>query len=358
MGQFTVSVSPHLRDDTNIPKIMHSVNIALLPALIGAVYIFGFRALGLTILAVIAAMVTEGLLQKMMKRDISVLDGSAIITGILLAFNLPPGVPWWMPVIGAVFAIGVGKMPFGGLGYNPLNPALLGRAFLLASWPVHMTNDWLKPFWWKESGYNFFSWSVTQGGKLVDSISTATPLNIVKNAKDVIAHQELYTADKLNSASLSIDRMFDSTQELLTGTVGGCIGETSVLLLLIGAVFLMYKRYIDWRIPFTYIATVAVIGWLFGGKSGLFTGDILFQVFSGGLILGAFFMATDMVTTPLTKKGHVIFGIGCGILTGVIRLWGGYPEGVSYSILLMNLTTPLIDKYTMPKVFGMKKVKS
>lgn len=352
MKQFQVSVSPHIRDNTDIPKIMHSVNLSLLPALIGAAYIFGFRAFALTAIAVATAMLTEAVIQKMRNQPISVLDGSAIITGILLAFNLPPGVPFWIPVAGSVFAIAIGKHPFGGLGYNPLNPALLGRAFLLASWPVHMTSDWLKPFWWKEAGYNFFSWNVTKTGAIVDAISSATPLTVVKNSKDIVANASLYLPEKVNTASQSIDQMLDSVGALLWGNVGGCIGETSVILLLAGAIFLMYKRYIDWRIPISYILTVAILGWIFGGKSGFFTGNMLFQIFSGGLILGAFYMATDMVTTPLTKKGHLIFGIGCGLLTIVIRLVGGYPEGVSYSILLMNLTVPLIDKYTLPKIFG------
>ena len=352
MTQFQVSVSPHIRDGTNIPKIMHSVNLTLLPALVGATYIFGFRALALTLIAVASALFTEFLIQKMRKVEVTITDGSAILTGILLSFNLPPGVPYWIPIIGSVFAIAIGKHPFGGLGYNPLNPALLGRAFLLASWPVHMTNDWLKPFWWKESGFNFFSWTVVKEGALVDTITSATPLTVVKESKDVLANASLYLPEKVNTASQLIDQMFDSIGDLFFGAVGGCIGETSVVLLLIGALYLLYKRIIDWRIPGSYIATVAVLGWIFGGKTGFFTGNILFQIFSGGLILGAFFMATDMVTTPLSKKGHLIFGFGCGLLTIIIRLVGGYPEGVSYSILLMNLTTPLIDRYTLPKKFG------
>jgi len=331
---------------------MHTVNITLLPALIGSTYIFGFRALALTIIAVASAMITEYAIQKFRKVEVTFTDGSAILTGILLAFNLPPGVPFWIPIIGSFFAIAIGKHPFGGLGYNPLNPALLGRAFLLASWPVHMTADWLKPFWWKEAGYNFFSWSVTVEGKLVDAVSSATPLGVVKTSKDILANASLYVPEKVNNASVMIDKMFDSVEALFMGTVGGCIGETSVILLLIGALYLIYKRIIDWRIPGTYILTVAVLGWIFGGKTGFFSGNMLFQIFSGGLILGAFFMATDMVTSPLSKKGHVIFGFGCGLLTIIIRLVGGYPEGVSYSILLMNLTVPLIDKYTLPKKFG------
>lgn len=352
MNEFNVSVSPHIRDRANIPKIMHTVNLTLLPALAGAAYIFGFRALMLTLIAVMSAVITEFVIQKMRKVPVTITDGSAILTGILLAFNLPPGIPFWLPIIGSFFAIAIGKHPFGGLGYNPLNPALLGRAFLLASWPVHMTADWLKPFWWKDPGYNFFSWTVSVQGKLVDAVSTATPLNIVKESKTVIANASQYLPEKVNNAYLLIDQMFDSIGHLFFGNVGGCIGETSALLLIIGALYLMYKRIIGWRTPVTYIATVALLGWIFGGKTELFTGSILFHIFSGGLILGAFFMATDMVTTPITRKGRLIFGFGCGLLTIIIRLVGGYPEGVSYSILLMNLTTPLIDKYTLPKKFG------
>lgn len=356
MTQFQVSVSPHIRDNTDIPKIMFSVNMALLPALIGSTYFFGFRALGLTIIAVAAAMLTEAAIQKMRKVPITVMDGSAILTGVLLAFNLPPGVPFWIPVVGSVFAIAIAKHPFGGLGYNPMNPALLGRAALLASWPVHMTKDWLRPFWWKETGYNFFSWNVSQNGQVVDAVTTATPLAIVKNAKDIIVNAVQYTPEKVNSASASIDSAFDSISQLVWGNVGGCIGETSVILLLLGAFYLLYKRIIGWRIPLSYIFTVAILGWIFGGKAGFFTGNILFQVFSGGLILGAFFMATDMVTSPLSNKGHLIFGFGCGVLTVIIRTVGGYPEGVSYSILLMNLVVPLIDRATLPKVFGVSSI--
>ena len=360
MDRFQVSVSPHIRDKTDIPRIMHSVNLALLPALIGATYIFGIRALLLTLIAVASAMVTEALIQKMRHQPVSVLDGSAIITGILLAFNLPPGVPFWIPVAGSVFAIAIGKHPFGGLGYNPLNPALLGRAFLLASWPVHMTKDWLAPFWWKVPGYGFFSWVVPSAGEVVDGVTTATPLAIVKEAKDVIVNSDLFSVAERTIADTTVTHyQGDLIVDYIQGTMGGCIGETSALLLIMGALFLMYKRIIDWRIPFTYIGTVMVLGWIFGGtpsfdegKIQLLSGNMLFHAFSGGLILGAFFMATDMVTSPLSKKGHLIFGFGCGALTIIIRLVGGYPEGVSYSILLMNLTVPLIDRYTLPKKFG------
>jgi electron transport complex protein RnfD len=355
INRFQVSISPHIRDGTDIPKIMYSVVLALSPAMVGAIYFFGFRALVLTLISVLSAMIAEAVVQKMRKQTLTILDGSAIVTGILLAFNLPPGVPFWIPIVGSVFAIAIAKHPFGGLGYNPMNPALLGRAVLLASWPVHMTKDWLKPFWWQSPGYNFFSWKVTENRAIVDAISSATPLNLVKNSKEILVNSASFPPEIVSKASQAIDTMFDSTKDLFTGNVGGCIGETSALLLLVGALFLIYKRYITWRIPFSYILTVAILGWIFGGKSGFFTGDMLFQVLSGGLILGAFFMATDMVTSPLSKKGHLIFGFGCGVLTVVIRIVGGYPEGVSYSILLMNLTVPLIDRYTLPVPFGVEK---
>jgi electron transport complex protein RnfD len=336
-GLFVVSASPHIRDDVSVPRIMYSVVIALTPAFVGAVYFFGVRALWLTLMAVGTAVVTEALLQKLMGRPITVTDGSAIITGILLAFNLPGGVPLWMPVVGSVFAIAIGKMVFGGLGYNPLNPALLGRAFLLASWPAHMTTDWIPTVTGTMTGF--------------DTITKATPLNVFKEAARVLA-DPASTVEKVAQAKDAIEHLSTAYGNLFWGNVSGCIGETSVILLLLGAGYLLYKKFIDWRIPLFYIGTVAVLTKIFGGTDGIFSGDPLFHILAGGLILGAFFMATDMVTTPVTVRGRYIFGIGCGLLTVVIRLWGGYPEGVSYSILLMNAVTPLVDRWTRPKRFG------
>ena len=288
-----------------------------------------------------SAVATEALIQFLMKKPITVKDGSAVVTGILLGFNVPAAVPWWIPVIGFAFAIAVGKIPCGGLGYNPMNPALLGRAFLLASWPTRMTIFKIAP----------------TGGTLsgIDAVTTATPLNVFKTSKDIIANQANQLPDKVAQATKAIDQLYDSYSNLFFGKVGGVIGETSVALLLLGAIYLIYKRYIGLRIPLTYIGTVALLSWIFGGTEGLFTGDPIFHVLAGGLILGAFYMATDMVTSPVTPKGRYYFGIGCGILTVVIRLIGGYPEGVSYSILLMNLAVPLLDRYTKPKTFGKQK---
>jgi electron transport complex protein RnfD len=339
-NKFFVSASPHITDKDSIPKIMYGVVISLIPATIGSIYFFGIRAGWVILLAIVSAVVTEAVIEKLMKRPITIKDGSAVVTGILLAMNVPAEVPWWMPVLGSAFAIAIGKIPFGGLGYNPMNPALLGRAFLLASWPTHMT---------------IFK-TIPRGGTIsgIDIITTATPLNVFKQQKDVIAKfiNDPTITDKVDTARIAISQLYDSYGNLFWGRIGGCIGETSALLLLIGAVYLIYKRYIGLRIPLSYIGTVAILTWIFGGVDGLFSGDPLFHVLAGGLMLGAFYMATDMVTSPVTLSGGYIFGVGCGVITVLIRLIGGYPEGVSYSILLMNLTVPLIDRYTQPKTFG------
>jgi electron transport complex protein RnfD len=339
-----VSASPHIREDVSVRKVMYSVVIALVPAIVGSIYFYGPRALFLTLLACAAAVLTEAVIQKLRGVPVAVTDGSALVTGILLAFNIPPGVPWWIPVVGSVFAIAIGKQVFGGLGYNPLNPALLGRAFLLASWPVHMTTMWLPGRGGTLSGLSLSG---------IDVVTQATPLAIMKSVNAVISdpasttHQIVQAREVLARLGSS-----DTIANLFIGNVGGCIGETSALLLLIGAAYLMFKHYISWRVPAAYIVTVAVLTSIFGGPTGLFTGNALFHILSGGLILGAFFMATDMVTSPVTPRGMLVFGVGCGVLTTVIRLIGGYPEGVSYSILLMNIATPLIDGRTRPKKFG------
>jgi electron transport complex protein RnfD len=342
-GLFISSTSPHVHDKDSITKIMWTVNIALIPALFMAFYFFGPKALWITFLAVLGAVVTEGLIQKLAKKPVRVQDGSAVITGILVAFNLPASVPWWMPVVGSVFAIAIVKELFGGLGNNILNPALAARAFLLASWPVEMTASWVAPKDGTISG--------------ISGITSATPLNLLKQSGKIIANPENYDPVQVQNAQNAIANLSNSYTNLLIGNIGGCIGETSVLALLIGALIMFYRHAITWHIPFSYIGTVAVLAWIFGGTEGLFTGNWIFHILSGGLILGAFYMATDMVSSPLAYKGQIIFGIGCGILTVSIRIWGGYPEGVSYAIILMNLAVPLIDRYTIPKVFGEVKQK-
>lgn len=350
--RFTLSSSPHLRDTESVSKIMLTVTLTLVPAALGATWIFGLRALWLILLGAIAAVLTEWIVQRVFGMRSTIADGSALLTGVLVSFNLPPGVPWWIPVAGSFFAIAIAKLPFGGLGWNPMNPALVGRAFLLASWPLHMTKDWLPAFWWRREGFSFFTWDVSPQKILVDGISYATPLEVRKTALKTWWDQANVAP---NIVSQALDQIHNTGQQVLdlaVGTVGGCIGETSALLLLIGAAYLLYKNYIDWRTPFAFIGVVALGGWMFGGTEELFSGDVLFHVFAGGLILGAFYMATDMVTTPNTKRGRLIFGAGAGVLTVMIRMIGGYPEGVSYAILLMNLTTPLIDRYTVPRRFG------
>ena len=310
INNLTVSGSPHIHKPESVSRIMWTVVASLIPALIAGVIIFGWDALWVTVVAVVAAVLTELVFGVLTKKKITILDGSAVITGILLAFNLPSGVPLWLPVAGAIFSIAIGKQVFGGLGQNIFNPALVGRVFLMASWPKYMTT-FVNPF-------NF------------DAITSATPLALLKEGK-ILEHISYW--------------------DLFLGKHGGCIGEVCILALLIGVAILLIKRYISWHIPVTFVFTTAVFTYVFGGAR-LFSGDWLFSILSGGLILGAFFMATDYVATPLTAKGQLIFGLGCGLFTAVIRIWGGYPEGVSYAILMMNAATPFIDRYTKNRIYG------
>ncbi|MEW6102142.1 MAG: RnfABCDGE type electron transport complex subunit D [Candidatus Omnitrophota bacterium] len=309
-NRLIVSISPHLHKGETTSNIMWMVVISLIPAGAAGVLLFGMSALSVIILGVLSALVTEAAIQILTKKRVSISDGSALITGLLLAYNLPPEAPFWLPIIGSVFSIAIGKMVFGGLGQNIFNPALVGRVFLMASWPKYMTT-FAGPF---------------------DAATQATPLAAMKEGKALEAISYL---------------------DLFLGKKGGCIGEVCILALLIGALFLLARGYISWHIPVPYVFSVGLFTYIFGQK-GLFSGDWLFHILTGGLILGAFFMATDYVTSPLTRKGQVIFGVGCGIITVVIRLWGGYPEGTSYAILMMNAATPLIDRFTKNRVYGLK----
>ncbi len=340
-NKLIVSLNPHIRTNDSVTKIMHTVNIALLPALFASAYYFGFDAIFLTLISIVTAVLTEAGIQKFRKIPVTVSDGSAILTGMLLAFNVPAGISWWVVVLGSFFAIAIAKHAFGGLGFNILNPALVGRAFLLASWPVSMTTTWTKA-----GGEYAAKASEIAVGK-IDALTGATPLNVLKSAHKII--NESSVPEKVAYAKEILIGLQDSYLDLFTGNVSGCIGETSVIAILIGATILFYKRYITWRIPVTYLATVGIFAFIVGQ-------DPLIHLLSGGLMLGAFFMATDMVTSPMSDKGHIIFGIGLGFFTVAIRVWGGYPEGVSYSILLMNVMVPLIDRYTVPKKFGTVKV--
>lgn len=331
-----VSVSPHIRSEETVSHIMWTVCLSLLPVFVMAVYFFGPRALFVTALCIISSILSEYFVQKAMKKKITISDGSAFLTGLLLGLNLPASL-WSLnpftihvPIIGSFVAIVITKQLFGGLGYNIFNPALIGRVFLMASWPRAMTI-------WNEPTAAFLAF---------DAKTTATPLGILK--EEGIGRLIEVFGDKVNLYT-----------QLLIGHRSGSIGETSIIALLIGAAFLLYKRYITWHIPVSFLGTVAVLAWIFGGKgTGLFTGDPLLHLLSGGLILGAFFMATDYVTCPSVKTGQILFGIGCGALTMLIRLKGGYPEGVMFAILLMNCFTPLIDRTIRSKVFGAIKVKT
>jgi len=346
-----VSGSPHIREDVSIPKIMYSVVFALLPALLGSVYFFGLRALFITAVAAASALGTEALYQKVMKRPLTVRDGSALITGMLLAYNLPVSSPLWLPLVGSFFAIFVAKQLFGGLGYNFINPALAGRAFLTASWPSIMTGGWTPPLRGTISGIQ--SLTITRLG--LDTITSATPLSLTREAMRVLTDPGSAQGQvELARNALQQLNQGGTLKNLFFGGVGGCLGETSAVLLLLGAAFLLIRGYIDWRIPLSYLAAVALLtGALY--PLGVTRVTPLFHLLAGGLILGAFFMATDMVTSPVTPRGRWVFGIGCGIVTVLIRVWGGYPEGVSYSILLMNVFTPLIDRMTRPKKFGERR---
>jgi Na+-translocating ferredoxin:NAD+ oxidoreductase subunit D len=302
---YIVSTSPHLKTTETISVVMRDVLIALLPAAVAAVYFFGPRALWVMLVSMASAIIAEYISEKIMKREVTLNDGSAVITGLLLAMVCPPGIPLWIIAVGAAVSIVLGKQVFGGLGYNPFNPALVGRAVLMASWPVAMTT-WVTPF---------------------DAITTATPLAISK---------------------FNLSQPVPSYMNLFIGNRAGSLGETSALALLLGAAYLLYKKQISWHIPFSFIASVGLLSNILGK-------DPLFNILAGGLILGAFFMATDMVTSPMTGKGKIIFGCGCGVLTVLIRYKGGFPEGVCYSILIFNMLTPLIDKYTLPQKFGKVK---
>lgn len=314
-NKLLVSSSPHIQTGTTVSQIMRDVIIALLPATFAGIYFFGIPAAINVVVGIVGAVTAEYLAQKLLKKPITISDLSAVVTGLLLAMNVPPTLPWWITLIGSFFAIVVAKQLFGGIGHNFINPALAARAVLLASWPVPMTT-------WTAPG--------------ADAVSTATPLAIIKMGSEV-------------SANISNGHAPVQLFDLLIGRTGGCIGETSAILLLLGGLYLIYRGVITYHVPLTYLLTVAVLTFIF---SGMQASMALYNLLSGGLFLGAFFMATDYASSPVNTKAQVVYAIGCGFLTSVIRYYGGYPEGVSYSILLMNVATPLLDKFIVPKKFG------
>ncbi|MEN8255455.1 MAG: RnfABCDGE type electron transport complex subunit D [Verrucomicrobiota bacterium] len=305
-ARLVVSNSPHIRQGDNIKRVMFTVVLAMLPACLAGIWFFGLAALKVLLLCTVSCVALEEGWNKLMKRASTWKDGSAILTGILLGMNLNAGVPWWVCILGGILAIILGKQLFGGLGYNPFNPALVARVGLLIGLPEIMT-----------------TWNATRGA---DVVTAATPLGMDPGA-----------------ATLG---------SVFSGNIGGCLGETSAIALLIGGAILIVFKLIKWQVPVAFIGSVFAITGVAHLISPETTHSPIFHVLSGGLLLGAFFMATDMVTSPMTKKGALIFGLGCGIMTSAIRLWGSYPEGVSFSILFMNALTPLIDRVTINKPFG------
>jgi len=317
-----VSVSPHIKSEESVPKIMWTVSAALLPAFLASAYFFGPRALIVQLVTIVACLASEAFSQKVVKRPVTLSDGSAFLTGLLLGFNLPANIPLYVPVVGSFVAISISKHLFGGLGYNIFNPALVGRAFVLISWPKQMTT-WMAPVS-----------SMTS----MDVVSAATPLNVAK-LDGMPKLLEQFAGDRI-----------ELYKSLLMGQVSGSLGETSALLILLGGLFLLFKRYITWHIPIPFLATVGVIAVIFGQ-------DPVFHLLAGGLMLGAFFMATDYVSGPATRKAQILYGILCGLLTMLIRLKGGYPEGVMFAILIMNCFAPLLDRGLRTTTFGAVKKK-
>lgn len=323
----SVSPSPHLKHPDTTTSIMLDVIIALVPAFIWAVYVFGFRAMAIVIISIASCVVFEFLYQKLMKKPLALRDLSAVVTGILIAFNLPVGVPLWIPVMGAFFAIIVVKQLFGGIGKNIVNPALAARVFIFSAWPSMLGGESFTAPFEKLSAFS------VSGG---DITASATPLTALKQGVD---------------PDLSLFDMF-------MGNMPGCIGEVSALLLILGGVYLLFRRVITWHIPVSYIGTVLLLTYFFPQVQSVHAYQfMLAELFSGGLMLGAIFMATDYATSPVTNKGRLIYGVGCGLLTVFIRYFGGYNEGVSFAILIMNLLVWYIDMFTKPRVFGKIKAK-
>lgn len=321
-NRLTISPSPHLHQGDSVKKIMYSVVLALLPALIWSFFLFGIPAILVTLTSVAACIGFEFLIQKyILKTTPAITDGSAIITGILLAMNLPAGIPLPIVVTGALVAIGIAKMSFGGLGQNPFNPALVGRVFLLISFPVQMT-----------------TWPAT--GSSVDAMSGATPLAFVKEGL------------KNGEGMPDLLAQLPGYNSLFFGNMSGSLGEISALLLLAGFVFMLIRKVISWHIPVYVLGTIFIFTGILWLTDPNHYADPLFHILTGGAMLGAIFMATDMVTSPMSKTGQLLFGVGIGIITVCIRTWGAYPEGISFAILIMNAFTPLINFYVKPKRFG------
>jgi len=329
-GLLTVSPSPHVHTELTVPQIMRGVIFAMIPALAFSIYNFGLGSLYVTSLAVIFCVAIEYAIAKyLLNKPASIYNGSAIITGMLLAFNVPSNLPWYIILIGSAVAIGIGKMSFGGLGNNPFNPALVGRVFLLLSFPVAMT-----------------SWPIVGATWSLDAVTSATPLGILKEGM---------------RAGENVDALMSkmpSYTDFFFGLQGGSLGEMSAFALLLGLIYMLYRRIITWHIPVSMIFTVAIMTGIFWLINPARYASPLFHVLTGGVMLGAVFMATDYVTSPFTHRGMIIFGVGIGVLTVLIRLFGSYPEGVSFAILIMNAFVPMINKFAKEPRYGVVKEKA
>ena len=324
---YILSSSPHTHSHCSVSRIMLDVVIALLPTTAAGIFFFGMPAVWTIAVCVSTCIVTEALCRMAMKRENTLGDLSAVVTGLLLALNLPAGIPLWMAVVGSVFAIGVAKQVFGGIGMNPFNPALAARAFMLISFTGPMTT-WLKPFWWRTP----------------DAVTTATPLAAMKTMFAAEATASATPHGLCSAATGGLPAIWN----MAVGNIPGCIGEVSAIALAIGAVYLLWRKVITWHIPVSFLATVYVYSLIAGGAPAMA------QVLTGGVMIGACFMATDYVTSPTTGKGKLVFGFGCGLLCMLIRQFGGYPEGCSFAILIMNALCPLINRFTQPKPSGAK----
>lgn len=328
MNRLTVSGSPHVHDVMSVKSVMWGVVISLIPAMMVSFWYFGLGAIFVTAVAIVSCLVFEYLIQKfLLKETPTITDGSAMITGILLAFNVPSSLPWWQIMIGSAVAIGIGKMSFGGLGKNPFNPALVGRVFLLISFPVDMTS-WPTAI---ENRFVFF-----------DAATGPTSLGVLK--------ENLMAGETVPD----IISKLPSYQEMFIGQMNGSLGEVSAFALLLGGIYMLYRKIITWHIPFSFVASAVIFSGILWMVNPAMYIDPMFHILAGGMLLGAIYMATDMVTSPMTPAGMLVFGVGCGLLTILIRVFGAYPEGVSFAILIMNAFVPLINRGFKPKRFGGK----
>lgn len=335
MNKIFISPSPHIHSGDTIKKNMYGVIFAMLPAMLLSFVYFGMRAFLVTVVAIISCILVEFLIQKfILKTKTTISDGSALITGILLAFNVPSNLPIWIIFIGAVAAIGIGKLSFGGLGNNIFNPALVGRVFLLISFPAQMTS-WPKP--------SILSDKMVPG--TTDAFTGATPLAMLKEG--------LSNGESVSTIMQS--HSFPTYQDMLMGNIGGSLGEVAGIAIILGLIYMLIKKIITWHIPFSIIGTVLIFTSILHFSDTAHYADPIFHILSGGLLLGAVFMATDYVTSPMSGKGKVIYGVGIGLLTIIIRVFGAYPEGMSFAILIMNAFTPLINTYFKPERFGVIK---